>query len=82
LGNSSALESWPIFYVDASSAAGVYSAQFQLVNLSSNPNVRGSGTFNFDFSVAQPVPEPAAWLTMLTGMAALSLVVARRRKRS
>jgi len=80
LGNSGNFESLPIFYVANTAAAGTYSAEFQLVNLGNNGNVRDSGSFFIDFSVAQPVPEPQTWAMLLAGLGMLVLLARKRRR--
>lgn len=82
LGSSVSFAAAPVFYLDGSAADGIYSAQFQLVNLGSNPNVRQSGTFSYDFRVAQPIPEPSTWLTLVAGLMAITALTSRRRRQS
>ncbi|MCY7316710.1 MAG: all3515 family Zur-repressed PEP-CTERM protein [Rubrivivax sp.] len=83
LGSSNAMQQMPVFDVDASAADGSqYAAQFMLVNLGSNTNVREGGNFYVDFQVAQPVPEQAAWMTLLAGLAVVTGVAKRRRQQA
>ena len=80
LGSSGSFQAMPTFYVADSALAGMYSAQFRLVNLGPNANVTNSGNFFFDFSVAQPIPEPQTWAMLLAGMAVLGSLAHKRRR--
>jgi len=82
LGAGGSFEAMPTFYVSESAAAGMYSAQFRLVNLGTNSNVANSGNFFFDFSVAQPIPEPQTWAMLLAGLAVVASLAHKRRKTS
>lgn len=78
LGAGNDFDFVPSFYTDAGAAPGTYTAQFSLVNLGSNLNVRDGGTFHIDFAVAAPVPEPAGWAMLLGGLLMVGMVSARR----
>lgn len=80
LGSLNDFTFMPTFYVDDSAAAGIYSASFTLVNLSSGSPILSSGEFHYDFAVAAPVPEPEMALMLTAGLGLISLV-GRRRKR-
>jgi hypothetical protein len=80
LGSSGSFQAMPTFYVADSAAAGMYSAQFRLVNLGTNANVTNSGNFFFDF--AQPIPEPQTWAMLLAGLAVLGSLAHKRRRTS
>ena len=80
LGSSGSFQAMPTFYVADSAAAGMYSAQFRLVNLGTNTNVASSGSFFFDFSVAQPIPEPQTWAMLLAGLAVMGSLAHKRRR--
>ncbi|WP_322743727.1 all3515 family Zur-repressed PEP-CTERM protein [Vasconcelosia minhoensis] len=71
-------EFMPVFWTDASAAAGSYSATFRLQDASDRENPLGeSGTFSADFQVAS-VPEPS----ILAGLGLLGWVaIAGQRKR-
>lgn len=78
LGDGNAFDFLPTFWVDATAAAGTYTAQFSLVNLGSNTAVRDSGTFHIDFAVPAPVPEPTTWAMLLGGLFMLGWIARRR----
>lgn len=78
LGDGNAFDFLPTFWVDATAAAGTYTAQFSLVNLGSNTAVRDSGTFYIDFAVPAPVPEPTTWAMLLGGLFMLGWIARRR----
>ena len=77
LGASDSFEFKPTYYVGAGAAAGVYTAQFQLVNLGSNLNARDGGNFYIDVSVPA-IPEPGTWAMLAAGL----LFVAVRARRA
>lgn len=68
----------PVFWVDAASAPGTYSAALRFVDLGVNgaPLSLG-GVFNLDFAVPAPIPVPAA--AWLMGSAIVPLLLRRRR---
>ena len=78
LGAGDSFDFLPVFWTAANAAPGTYSAQFSLVNPGSNADVRDSGTFHFDFSVAAPVPEPTTTAMLLGGLLMIGMVAARR----
>jgi len=78
LGSSGSFLSMPTFYVADSASAGIYSAEFRLVNLGTNANVTHSGNFFFDF--AQPIPEPQTWAMLLAGLAVMGSLIHKRRR--
>jgi len=82
LGSSGSFQAMPTFYVADSASAGMYSAEFRLVNLGTNANVTNSGNFFFDFSVSQPIPEPQTWAMLLAGLAVMGSLARKRRTTS
>ncbi len=76
LGDSDDLTFLPVFWTMAGAPAGIYSAEFKLVNLGTNANVLESGRFYVD--VNAPVPEPETYALMAVGGLML-LARARRR---
>lgn len=80
LGSSKDFSFLPTFYVDQGAAAGTYSAQFSLVNLGSNRNVRQGGSYYIDFAVpTAPVPEPQTWALLGAGLLAIGTLQRRRK---
>jgi hypothetical protein len=66
----------PVYSIDGQAAAGIYSAEFRLVDLS-GPRVFGdSGNFRFEFAV---VPVPGSLALLIPGLAAIGLAARRRR---
>lgn len=78
LGFGNTLEFLPVYSIDGQAAAGIYSAEFRLVDLSGQRVFGDSGNFRFDFAVV-PVPVPGSLALLLPGLAALGLAVRRRR---
>ncbi|MCU0868235.1 MAG: all3515 family Zur-repressed PEP-CTERM protein [Burkholderiales bacterium] len=76
LGDSRSFEFMPTFYVDGGAAMGTYTAEFMLVNLGSNTNVRNGGRFFIDFY--NPVPEPSTWALMAAGVALVGFTLRGR----
>ncbi|MCW5625389.1 MAG: PEP-CTERM sorting domain-containing protein [Burkholderiales bacterium] len=81
LGDSLDFTFLPIFWTDAAAAAGTYSAEFQLVNLGTNTNVRDGGRFYIDVAVA-PVPEPETYAMVAVGLLALATIRRRALKKN
>jgi hypothetical protein len=77
LGDSRTFEFMPKFYVDGDAAMGTYTAEFMLVNLGTNTNVRNSGRFYIDFY--NPVPEPSTYALMGAGLALVGFALRRNR---
>jgi hypothetical protein len=66
IGNGDDLDWTPLFWVDAASAGGIYSATFRLVDLAGLHESSGTFTFNF-----QTVPEPSVLILLASGLALL-----------
>lgn len=77
LGEGNGFEFKPVYWVDASSAAGVYSATFELLNTGANSAFQDSGRFHFDFAVS-PVPEPSTYAMLVVGLFVLTWTARRR----
>jgi len=78
LGPGNTFEYKPVYWVDAASAAGTYSASFRLVNLAVTSPIGDSGTFHFDFAVT-PVPEPELYALLALGLPLVGWMARRRR---
>lgn len=80
LGDGNSFEFKPIYWVDATASAGIYSATFELLNTGTGSPLQNSGTFNFDFAVS-PVPEPSTYAMLVAGLFMVTWT-ARRRSRN
>lgn len=78
IGVGASTDFTPVFWVDAASTPGTYSAALRFVDLGNNgaPLSLG-GVFNLDFAVPAPIPVPAA--AWLMGSALVPLLLRRRR---
>jgi hypothetical protein len=77
LGFGNTLAFMPIYSIDGQAAAGIYSAEFRLVDLSGQRVFGDSGNFRFEFTV---VPVPGSLALLLPGLAAIGLAARRRRR--
>ncbi|MBA2658099.1 MAG: PEP-CTERM sorting domain-containing protein [Nitrosospira sp.] len=80
LGAGNNFEFKPIYWVDASAPAGVYSATFELLNTGIGSSIKDSGTFHFDFAVS-PVPEPSTYAMLVAGLLVMTWTARRRQQR-
>jgi len=82
LGAGNTFEFKPVYSVDGTAATGMYSAEFQLVNLNPLSDIEDSGRFYFDFAVATaPVPEPQTYAMMLCGLGMLGWSLRRQARK-
>jgi hypothetical protein len=77
LGAGNDFEFKPVYWVDAATPAGIYSATFELLKTGTGSSILDSGSFHFDFNVS-PIPEPRTYAMFLAGLLVSGSIVRRR----
>ena len=75
IGSGDNIDFRPVFWTEANTPAGTYSATMRLVDLRTSGALLPSGEFTFDFAA---VPEPASVALMGAGLVVIVLKARRR----